>query len=487
MSLKVYNTLTKRKEDFVPQEPGKVRFYACGPTVYDYFHIGNARPFVVFDVFRRFLMYRGYQVIYAVNITDVDDKIIKKANNEGVSIREVTQRYARAYLEDIYKLRILPPDVNPRATAHIDEMIELIRKLFENGYAYEVDGDVYYDVGRFKDYGKLSGKKIDELQSGARIEVDERKHNPLDFALWKSARPDEPWWESPWGNGRPGWHIECSTMSMKYLGSTLDIHAGGEDLIFPHHENEIAQSEAATGKPFARYWMHNGFLQIRGEKMSKSLGNFLTAREVVKRHKPEAVRLFFLQKHYRSPINYSEEILSETENALMRLKHVLENIERTLEGKKLSEIEEKDLTGPEKQRWESLQKNRLRFIQEMEDDFNTAGAVGQLFEMAKIANRILEEEELSENNQKILKFIHRTFHEFDSFLSLFGAEEETGVETGTFNQLVNILVQIRNDLRAKKEWALADEIRNKLMESGILIEDRKDGTSWKPVKKNKNN
>ena len=340
---------------------------------------------------------------------------------------------------------------------------------------------------RSKDYGKLSGKKIDELQSGARIEVDERKHNPLDFALWKSARPDEPWWESPWGNGRPGWHIECSTMSMKYLGSTLDIHAGGEDLIFPHHENEIAQSEAATGKPFARYWMHNGFLQIRGEKMSKSLGNFLTAREVVKRHKPEAVRLFFLQKHYRSPINYSEEILSETENALMRLKHVLENIERTLEGKKLSEIEEKDLTGPEKQRWESLQKNRLRFIQEMEDDFNTAGAVGQLFEMAKIANRILEEEELSENNQKILKFIHRTFHEFDSFLSLFGAEEETGVETGTFNQLVNILVQIRNDLRAKKEWALADEIRNKLMESGILIEDRKDGTSWKPVKKNKNN
>ena len=484
MSLKIYNTLTRRKEDFVPQQAGKVRFYACGPTVYDYFHIGNARPFVTFDVFRRYLMYRGYQVLYVQNITDVDDKIIQKANAEGISAAEVAQRYARAYLEDIQKLKILPADVNPRATAHIDEMLALVKKLVEKGYAYVVDGDVYYDVSRFKDYGKLSGKKIDELQAGARIDVDERKRNPLDFALWKAAKPGEPWWESPWGRGRPGWHIECSAMSMKYLGDTLDIHAGGEDLIFPHHENEIAQSEAATGKPFAHYWLHIGFLQIQGEKMSKSLGNFLTAREVVKRHKPEAVRLFFLQKHYRSPINYSEDILAETESALERFLNMLDKILRVVEDLTVHRRPEVErLDDQEKQVLEAAQGHKLAFIENMDDDFNTAGALGHLFDLAKMANRILEKEKITPGEKEILRFVYWTFQEFDIFLGLFEMEEETGVETETFAQVVDLLLQIRSDLRAKKEWELADRIRNQLKEIGIQIEDRKEGTVWKKITK----
>ncbi len=484
MSLKIYNTLTRRKEDFVPQQAGKVRFYACGPTVYDYFHIGNARPFVTFDVFRRYLMYRGYQVLYVQNITDVDDKIIQKANAEGISAAEVAQRYARAYLEDIQKLKILPADVNPRATAHIDEMLALVKKLVEKGYAYVVDGDVYYDVSRFKDYGKLSGKKIDELQAGARIDVDERKRNPLDFALWKAAKPGEPWWESPWGRGRPGWHIECSAMSMKYLGDTLDIHAGGEDLIFPHHENEIAQSEAATGKPFAHYWLHIGFLQIQGEKMSKSLGNFLTAREVVKRHKPEAVRLFFLQKHYRSPINYSEDILAETESALERFLNMLDKILRVVEDLTVHRRPEVErLDDQEKQVLEAAQGHKLAFIENMDDDFNTAGALGHLFDLAKMANRILEKEKITPGEKEILRFVYWTFQEFDIFLGLFEMEEETGVETETFAQVVDLLLQIRSDLRVKKEWELADRIRNQLKEIGIQIEDRKEGTVWKKITK----
>ncbi len=484
MSLKIYNTLTRRKEDFVPQQAGKVRFYACGPTVYDYFHIGNARPFVTFDVFRRYLMYRGYQVLYVQNITDVDDKIIQKANAEGISAAEVAQRYARAYLEDIQKLKILPADVNPRATAHIDEMLALVKKLVEKGYAYVVDGDVYYDVSRFKDYGKLSGKKIDELQAGARIDVDERKRNPLDFALWKAAKPGEPWWESPWGRGRPGWHIECSAMSMKYLGDTLDIHAGGEDLIFPHHENEIAQSEAATGKPFANYWLHIGFLQIQGEKMSKSLGNFLTAREVVKRHKPKAVRLFFLQKHYRSPINYSEDILAETESALERFLNMLDKILRVVEDLTVHRRPEVErLDDQEKQVLEAAQGHKLAFIENMDDDFNTAGALGHLFDLAKMANRILEKEKITPGEKEILRFVYWTFQEFDIFLGLFEMEEETGVETETFAQVVDLLLQIRSDLRAKKEWELADRIRNQLKEIGIQIEDRKEGTVWKKITK----
>ncbi len=484
MSLKIYNTLTRRKEDFVPQQAGKVRFYACGPTVYDYFHIGNARPFVTFDVFRRYLMYRGYQVLYVQNITDVDDKIIQKANAERISAAEVAQRYARAYLEDIQKLKILPADVNPRATAHIDEMLALVKKLVEKGYAYVVDGDVYYDVSRFKDYGKLSGKKIDELQAGARIDVDERKRNPLDFALWKAAKPGEPWWESPWGRGRPGWHIECSAMSMKYLGDTLDIHAGGEDLIFPHHENEIAQSEAATGKPFAHYWLHIGFLQIQGEKMSKSLGNFLTAREVVKRHKPEAVRLFFLQKHYRSPINYSEDILAETESALERFLNMLDKILRVVEDLTVHRRPEVErLDDQEKQVLEAAQGHKLAFIENMDDDFNTAGALGHLFDLAKMANRILEKEKITPGEKEILRFVYWTFQEFDIFLGLFEMEEETGVETETFAQMVDLLLQIRSDLRAKKEWELADRIRNQLKEIGIQIEDRKEGTVWKKITK----
>ncbi len=305
MALRVYNTLNRKKEDFVPLHGNRVNFYACGPTVYDYFHIGNARPLIMFDIFRRYLEYRGYEVNYIVNITDIDDKIINRANEEGVNFKSVARKYTDAFFEGAEKLGVRPATVHPRATDNIDGMLNLITRLLEKGRAYVVDGDVYFNISTFAGYGKLSGRDIEQLQAGARVEVDERKKNPLDFALWKAAKPDEPSWDSPWGPGRPGWHIECSVMSMQYGGETLDIHAGGQDLIFPHHENEIAQSEGANDKPFANYWLHNGFLDIKGEKMSKSLGNFLTVKDILEKYNPMAIRMFFLLKHYRSKIDFS--------------------------------------------------------------------------------------------------------------------------------------------------------------------------------------
>ncbi|HUT62751.1 MAG TPA: cysteine--tRNA ligase, partial [Anaerolineae bacterium] len=315
MALKVYNTLSRKKENFVPLHGNRVHFYACGPTVYDYFHVGNARPLIMFDVFRRYLEYRGYEVTYIVNITDIDDKIIRRAQEEGVDFKSISRKYTDAFFDGCEQLGIRPATVHPRATEFTDDMLDLIRRLLKIGNAYEVDGDVYFDIASFPGYGKLSGRDIAHMQAGARVEVDERKKNPPDFALWKAAKPGEPSWDSPWGPGRPGWHIECSVMAMKFAGDTLDIHAGGQDLIFPHHENEIAQSEAATGKPFARYWLHNGFLDIEGEKMSKSLGNILTVRDILKNHNPAAIRVFFLLKHYRSPIDFSEEHIREAQAA----------------------------------------------------------------------------------------------------------------------------------------------------------------------------
>ena len=481
MGIKIYNTLTSQKEDFIPLEPDRVGFYLCGPTVYDYFHLGNARPFIVFDVYRRFLMYRGFQVKYVMNVTDVDDKIINRAQKEGVSVAEIAARYTQAFFEDMEKLGIHRADVHPKATEHIPEMIELIQKLLEKGYAYKIGGDVYFQVEKFRKYGRLSGKNLEELKAGARVEVDERKRNPLDFALWKAAKAGEPCWESPWGKGRPGWHIECSAMSMKYLGETFDIHAGGEDLIFPHHENEIAQSCAATSKKFARYWMHNGFLNIQGEKMSKSLGNFLIAREVVKRHRPEVIRLFFLQKHYRSPINYTEEILQQTANALDRLQNTLQNIEYYLK----DSPQETDVAHDQIQQGSEfsrlVQYSKREFIKAMEDDFNSAAAIGKIFEMAKEANRIMEKGELSKVDQFALADFRRMLLEYDQFLGILPGKDGLKKGEGDEDALVALLVQVREELRKKKEWSLADRIRDKLKELGYIIEDRREGSVWYKV------
>jgi len=481
MGIKIYNTLTSQKEDFIPLEPDRVGFYLCGPTVYDYFHLGNARPFIVFDVYRRFLIYRGFQVKYVMNVTDVDDKIINRAQKEGVSVAEIAARYTQAFFEDMEKLGIHRADVHPKATEHIPEMIELIQKLLEKGYAYKIGGDVYFQVEKFKKYGRLSGKNLEELKAGARVEVDERKRNPLDFALWKAAKAGEPCWESPWGKGRPGWHIECSAMSMKYLGETFDIHAGGEDLIFPHHENEIAQSCAATSKKFARYWMHNGFLNIQGEKMSKSLGNFLIAREVVKRHRPEVIRLFFLQKHYRSPINYTEEILRQTANALDRLQNTLQNIEYYLKDSPQGTDVAHDQIQQGSEFSRLVQYSKREFIKAMEDDFNSAAAIGKIFEMAKEANRIMEKGELSKVDQFALADFRRMLLEYDQFLGILPGKDGLKKGEGDEDALVALLVQVREELRKKKEWSLADRIRNKLKELGYIIEDRREGSVWYKV------
>ncbi|MBN1153816.1 cysteine--tRNA ligase [candidate division KSB1 bacterium] len=466
--MQIYNTYTGRKEEFKPIQPGKVGIYLCGPTVYDYFHIGNARPLLMFDIFRRYLSYRHYDVKYVVNVTDIDDKLIKKAQEEHVTVGEVARKFTDAYFEDIKKLRIEQPDVSPRATDHIPEMIDLIKRLIANGHAYELDGDVYFRVRSYPPYGRLSGKNIDDLQSGARVEVDERKEAPLDFALWKSAKPGEPHWDSPWGQGRPGWHIECSVMSMKYLGENFDIHAGGVDLIFPHHENEIAQSEGATHVKFVNYWLHNGFLNVEGEKMSKSLGNFFTAREIVAKYRPEVIRMFFLLKHYRSPINFSEERICEARQALERIVSTLDSI-NTLIG-----------VGADIDRSESefVRGLKQEFIEAMDDDFNTALAIAKLFELVKEANLIIAKETITENDKSILMEIRETFYEYNTFLSILPGEQKSDsmVNEGAY---IDLLLEIRRELRIKQEWKLADQIRDRLNELNIEIKDSKDGTIWR--------
>ncbi|HDL18263.1 MAG TPA: cysteine--tRNA ligase [Bacteroidetes bacterium] len=481
MSLTIYNTLTRKKEEFIPVESGKVGFYLCGPTVYDYFHIGNARPFIVFDVFRRFLQYRGFEVTYVVNITDVDDKIINKSNQENRAPKEIADEYTKAYLEDLKKLKVKLADVLPKATEHISDMIALIRELLDHGIAYTLNGDVYFSVEKYNGYGKLSGKHIEDLKAGARVEVDERKNNPLDFALWKAAKPGEPFWEAPWGKGRPGWHIECSAMSMKYLGDRFDIHAGGEDLIFPHHENEIAQS-CGTGKhAFAKYWLHNGFLKIRGEKMAKSKRNFLTAREILKRYPAEVLRLFFLQKHYRSPINYSEEILDETQVAW----HRLQNFYRELNAKKLPEINEivpDRLSAPAQKFFRFIEQNRSEMAAALEDDFNSAKAIGKLFEIVKEGNRLLNSEEISTDKQVVLNYLKKKLEEFDDFLGLLSREADNSSSENDLEAILEILLEVRNELRENKMWELADKIRNRLTEAGFSIEDR---AKQSIIKKNK--
>ena len=467
--MKLYNDLTRRKEEFVPLVPGEVRFYVCGPTVYDFFHIGNARPFIVFDVMRRYLESTGQKVIYVQNFTDIDDKMINRARELGITVPELAQRFIEAYYEDADALGIRRATVNPKATEHIPEIIDLVEKLVEKGHAYVVEGDVYFEVSTFPEYGKLSKQTLEELQSGARIDVDERQRHPLDFALWKAHKPGEPAWESPWGPGRPGWHIECSAMAMKYLGETADIHAGGSDLVFPHHENEIAQAEAATGKPFIRTWVHNGYLLMDNEKMSKSLGNFLTAREMRKHFSPLAIRLFMLSAHYRSPINFSDDSLRQATSAVERLRNCWSALQEAKADPKAQAKE------PGESLLKEIERLRGRFNDEMEDDLNTAGAMGVLFEAVKTINSSLREVPLPDG--KALSEAEAFLAFADDVLGVVGIGKEK--DSGPSDEEVEGKIEARAAAKKAKDFKRADAIRAELLELGVILEDTPQGTRWK--------
>lgn len=462
--MKLYNTLTRKKEEFVPQQGNKVTMYSCGPTVYNYFHIGNARPFIIFDTLRRFLRYRGYDVTFVQNFTDIDDKLINKAREEGTTVPEIAERFIKEYFIDAQGLGIEKADIHPRATENIPEIIEFIKTLIDKGYAYEVDGDVYFSTRKFREYGKLSHYNIEELEAGARIGVDERKQDAMDFALWKAQKPGEPAWDSPWGPGRPGWHIECSVMANKYLGDTIDIHSGGVDLVFPHHENEIAQSEAATGKPFARYWLHNAFLNIDNQKMSKSLGNFFTVREAAQHYDYEVIRFFMLSAHYRSPINYSAEQLEQAGNALDRLYECKRNLEFLLKSAESSEGEEGNL--------DKLLVYKNKFIEAMEDDLNTADAISAIFELVKEINVQIAN---GNTNKSFLEGALSLFKELTGVLGIVRKGEDT------LEAEVEKLIEERQQARKAKNYKLADEIRDKLKDMGIELQDTPNGVKWKKI------
>ena len=465
MALSVYNDLTRTKEKFVPLEEGKVRFYVCGPTVYNFFHIGNARPFVLFDVFRRYLESLGYEVTFVQNFTDIDDKMIRRANEEGTTVSELAERFIAEYYRDADALGIHRATVNPRATQEMPAIIDVIKRLIEKGHAYEIDGDVYFSVESFKDYVRLSKQSVDELMSGARVEVDERKREPLDFALWKGAKPGEPFWESPWGKGRPGWHIECSAMSNKYLGSTIDIHGGGSDLIFPHHENEIAQSECANDAHFVRYWLHNAYLLIDKEKMSKSLGNFLTVRDVRQRVSPLVLRFFLMSVHYRSPLNFSAEGLEHAKGAVERLNNCCTDLIFALENRSAGEKDEALRS--------ALKENEEGFTASMDDDFNTAGAFGFIFENVRAVNVHLSEHEAVDREG--LEAAKAFFDKTNDILGYLMKEEKEGGEDAEIDELV----AERSAARKAKNFKRSDEIRDTLAAKGIIIEDTPQGPRWK--------
>ncbi|WKY43948.1 cysteine--tRNA ligase [Eubacteriaceae bacterium ES2] len=463
--MKLYNTLTQQKETFVPIEEGKVKMYSCGPTVYNYFHIGNARPFIVFDTLRRFLEYQGYEVSFIQNFTDVDDKIINRSLEEGISPQDVSEKYITEYFKDADALLIKRATAHPKVSEHIEEIISMIKTLEEKGLAYNIDGNVYYSVEHFADYGKLSKQSLEDLKTGARVDVSDEKKNPLDFALWKKKKEGEPYWESPWGQGRPGWHIECSAMSKKHLGDTIDIHGGGQDLIFPHHENEIAQSEGCCGKPFANYWMHNGYININNEKMSKSKGNFFTVRDIAKHFDLEVVRMFMLMAHYRSPVNFSDELLEQAKNALERLYTAKYQLDYLLDNTALETASEEEKT------WiDSLSQYRDAFIAAMEDDLNTADAIASIFELVRNLNSHLSE---SSSKEAILAG-KKLFAELADVLGLAAKEKET-----TLEENIESLIAERQAARKNKDFKRADEIRDQLLAQGIILEDTREGVKWK--------
>ena len=472
MAPRVFNTLTRGKEDLAPLHAGLVRMYVCGVTVYDLSHIGHGRSAIVFDVMRRYLKHRGHAVKFIKNFTDIDDKIIRKANQEGVSAQEISERYIEEYRTDMASLGVAPADIEPKATEHVPQMIALIERLIAKGVAYPVEGDVYFEVRRFPGYGKLSGKNLEELQAGARVEVDERKRDPMDFALWKATKPGEPSWKSPWGQGRPGWHIECSAMAMQYLGEVLDIHGGGEDLIFPHHENEIAQSEAATGKPFARYWLHNGFVNLAAEKMSKSLGNTLTIKDLVRRHDPEALRLYLLGTHYRHPLEFGDERIVEAGRALARLRSLKDEADRIAS-------RGTPAPGPDHGLFDEVAAHRARFEAAMDDDFNTPQALGVLFDLARVLHAARDQ--VAQGTAGAGAFLLGV-GELVMLARVLGLLEGARKEAAVDPQLkarIESLVYLRQEARRQRDFGEADRLRDKLSRLGVVLEDTRDGTTWK--------
>ena len=460
--MQVYNTLTNRKEEFVPIEPGKVRMYVCGPTVYNFFHIGNARPFVVFDTLRRYFKFRGYEVKFVQNFTDVDDKIINRAKEEGITAPEVSEKYIKEYFNDAEALNVLKADVHPKVSEHIPEIIEFVQTLIDKGYAYEADGDVYYSTRKFPEYGKLSGQNIDDLESGARIAIGEVKEDPLDFALWKARKEEsEIAWESPWGMGRPGWHIECSTMAKKHLGETIDIHGGGQDLTFPHHENEIAQSEACNGVPFAHYWMHNGYINVDGKKMSKSLGNFFTVRDIREQYSGDVIRFFLLSGHYRSPINFSDTLMEQSKQGYERIATAIETLEFLGSNGSDAPME------GEAEMLKALDKHREKFIEVMDDDLNTADGIAAIFELVSDINLAVKDGA----SKSYAKAALAKIKELTDVLGLFGGEDE---EEGLGDD-IQALIDERQAARKEKNWARADEIRDQLAAMGITLKDTPQG------------
>ena len=466
--MKIYNTMTMKKEEFKEIEKGKVKMYSCGPTVYNYFHIGNARPFIVFDILRNYLEYIGYEVTFVQNFTDVDDKIIKKANEEGISAIEVADKYIDEYYKDAAAIGIRKATVHPRVTENIKEIIGFIQDLIDKGFAYVLGGDVYFEVKKFDEYGKLSHKNIDELISGARIDVNEQKKSPLDFALWKEKKEGEIGWDSPWGVGRPGWHIECSVMSNKYLGANIDIHSGGQDLIFPHHENEIAQSECKNGCTFANYWMHNGYINIDNVKMSKSLGNFFTVRDVLKVYDGDVLRFFMLTSHYRSPINYSKDLLDSAKSSLDRIKNCKSSLDFSLQKSQNKEIsqEEKDILA-------NVQAIKSTFIEKMNDDLNTADAITAIFDLVKLANTSVNENSSKTFVQSVLSMLN----ELTGVLNIANTDKTESEDTGKIEELI----ELRNQAKKAKDFAKADEIREELRKMGIEIKDTRQGTQWSKI------
>ena len=468
--MKLYNSMTRKKEEFVPITEGEVLMYSCGPTVYNFFHLGNARPFIIFDTLRRYFEFKGYNVKFVQNFTDVDDKMIKNANEQGITVAQLAEKFIGEYFVDAKGLGIKEATVHPRATENIDAIIELISTLIEKGYAYEVDGDVYFRTLKFADYGKLSGQPLEDLQLGARINVGEKKEDPMDFALWKAKKPGEPAWKCPWGEGRPGWHIECSAMANRYLGKTIDIHSGGKDLIFPHHENEIAQSETANGQTFANYWLHNGFINVNNEKMSKSLGNFFTIRDISAKYDYEVIRFFMLSAHYRSPINFSDELMEQAKTALGRLYTCIEQLDFLI-----SKAENRTINEDENKIFENISSYRQKFIDAMDDDINTADAISVLFEIVREINSSLVGDktfslELLEKTKAFLK-------ELGGVLGLLQAEKKDEISPE-----IQELIDARAAARKEKNWAEADRIRDLLAEKGIELKDTPQGVLVKFIK-----
>ncbi len=462
--MKVFNTMSRTKEEFVPVDKNEVKIYACGPTVYNYIHIGNARPLCVFDVLRRYLEYRGYNVKFVQNFTDIDDKIIKRANEEGKTFEEISEKYIKEFWTDAHGLNFKDATVHPKATENIDEIIDIIKSLEEKGYAYAVNGDVYFRTLKFKEYGKLSHQPIEDLESGARIAVGEVKEDPLDFALWKGAKEGEPYWESPWGKGRPGWHIECSAMNRKYLGNTIDIHCGGQDLVFPHHENEIAQSECANGCTFSKYWMHNGYINVDNVKMSKSLGNFKTVREIAEVYGYEVIRYFLISSHYRSPINYSLEIIEQCKSALERLYTCRESLDFAVKNASVDKADNDEIM------INMLDERRNQFIKAMDDDLNTADGLAAIFDLTKDINTKILDKDAS---RAVCEHAAALFDELCGVLGILYNRRENSVDSE-----IEALIEKRQEARKNKDWATADKIRDDLKAMGIILKDTPQGVTW---------